>query len=297
MSGPDDTLHSPLRRAGEARVDPDALVALYARDDARLVTMGPTTSHRSSATEGEFDHLRHVYLGWSDIGDAPVDDPGEHHWFATRGAVEGPGLREEPITADPLARDVLTTAAAILAWHDAGPRCDACGGASEPARGGFIRACLDCGRWLFPRHDPAIIIAILDPDDRLLLAHQASWPANRVSIIAGFVEAGESLEQAAGREVGEEVGLALTSARYVSSQPWPFPRSLMLGFVGTAHGEPVPDGVEIAWARWFSREEFLAAVESGEISGPSGRSVASKLIKAWLAGELPAPGELDLTLA
>lgn len=278
-------------------MDPQVLIDRFARPDARLVTMSSSTSHHTTPTAGAYDPMTHVYLGWSDEHYAPTDDPGAHHWFAARGAVDGPGLREQPVTTNPLLRDILTTSAAILAWHDTQPRCEACGGASEHARGGFIRACVDCGAWLFPRQDPAIIIAILDPDDRLLLAHQASWGPNRVSILAGFVEAGESLEQAAGREIGEEVGLRLTSARYISSQSWPFPRSLMLGLVGTAQGEPIPDGVEIEWARWFSRQDFLAAVASGEINGPSGRSVASQLITAWLAGELPSPVELDPTLS
>ena len=292
MTRPDDPLHSPLQRAGEARVDPQVLVERFADAAARVVVMDTTTAYRIEPAAGVHDPLRHVYLGWSNPAHAPADDPGRHDWFALREHVEGPGLREAPLTTDPLMRDLLTTAAAVLAWHDTRPRCERCHGESVPARGGFIRACLDCGAWLFPRQDPAIIIAILDPEDRLLLAHQASWPPNRVSIIAGFVEAGESLEQAASREVGEEVGLHLTSARYVSSQPWPFPRSLMLGMVGTADGDPIPDGVEIAWARWFSRHEFLAAVESGEISGPSGRSVASTLIQAWLAGDLPRHRDL-----
>lgn len=292
MNRADDTLHSPLHRAGEARVDPTVLVERFADPASRVLVMDRSTAYRIEPVAGGYDPLRHVYLGWSEPDHAPAGDPGHHDWFARRADVEGLGLREAPLATDPLMRDLTTTAAAVLAWHDAEPRCERCHGESVPDRGGFIRTCLDCRAWLFPRHDPAIIIAILDPDDRLLLAHQASWAPHRVSIIAGFVEAGESLEQAASREVGEEVGLHLTSARYVSSQPWPFPRSLMLGMVGTAAGDPVPDGVEIEWARWFSRDDFLAAVASGEISGPSGRSVASKLIQAWLAGDLPSHRDL-----
>ncbi|MGD8216303.1 NAD(+) diphosphatase [Aestuariimicrobium sp. Y1814] len=292
MNRPED-LHSPLRRAGEDRVDPELLVSRFRDQSARVVVMDRSTAHRLESAAGKYDPARHIYLGHSGAADALAGDPGPHEWFAVRDTVVGPGLRETPVATEPLLRDLLTTTAAILAWHDTTPHCEACLGASQPARGGFIRVCLDCGAWLFPRHDPAIIIAILDPQDRLLLAHQASWAPNRVSIIAGFVEAGESLEQAAGREVGEEVGLHLGSAHYVTSQAWPFPRSLMLGMVGTAAGEPVPDGVEIQWARWFSREEFTAAVDSGEVIAPSGRSVASRLIKAWLDGTLPRHADLE----
>ena len=287
MSELDHLLHSPLRRAGEERVEPELLHERFGDPGSRLITIDAASHHRIDPTAGDFDQAVHTYLGWSGPEDAPAGDPGAHHWFAARGEADGQTLRD--LEAEPLLRDVLTTGAAILAWHDAEPNCEKCGGVSAASRGGFVRSCLECGSWMFPRHDPAIIIAVLDPDDRLLLAHQASWPAGRVSVVAGFVEAGESIEQSAAREVGEEVGLRLEAVRYVTSQPWPFPRSLMLSFVGAASGAPVPDGVEIEWARWYSRDDFLLATSSGEISHPPGQSVAGRMIRAWLAAELPSP--------
>lgn len=265
----------------------DVLHTRFSERGARLLVVDAASHHRIMSTSGEYDDQKHVYLGWSEPEHSPQDDPGLHHWFAVRGEADGTTLREA--AASPLLRDLVTTAAAVLAWHDSNPVCERCHGESVAAHGGFVRQCLACEQWLFPRQDPAIIIAITDPDDRLLLAHQASWPEGRVSVVAGFVEAGETVEQTAAREVWEEVGLRLDAVRYVTSQPWPFPRSLMLGFVGTASGHPVPDGREIEWARWFTRHEYQRATRDGEISAPSGQSVGGRMIRAWLAGQLPSP--------
>ncbi|MGA4507232.1 NAD(+) diphosphatase [Propionibacteriaceae bacterium G1746] len=279
--------HSNLRRAGQERVDPERLVELFTGPGAQVLVVSGEGQFHVEPAEGGFDADVHSYLGWTDAnGHAHNDAEASLHWFTRRGASEGQTLRDG--FADPAMHDLVAAAAAILAWHDGAPPCGRCGAVTVPVRGGFMRQCVECGHLEFPRHDPAIIVAITDPDDRLLLAHQANWPEGRVSVIAGFVEAGESLEQAVGREVGEEVGLWVDRVRYVASQPWPFPRSLMLAFVATAMGEPVPDGTEIAWARWFSRDEFTAAVESGELSLPGRGSVGGRLIHAWVAGELPS---------
>jgi NAD+ diphosphatase len=136
---------------------------------------------------------------------------------------------------------------------------------------------------LFPRTDPAVIVAVFDDADRILLAHQKVWEQGRYSVIAGFVEAGESLEQAVHREVVEEVGVAIDRVQYVASQPWPMPRSLMLGF--TAHAVNVsltPDGAEIANARWFARADIPEAIASGELRLPGPASIAFRLISTWL---------------
>jgi len=130
---------------------------------------------------------------------------------------------------------------------------------------------------------------ITDDNDRCLLARNRTWPARRVSILAGFVEPGESLEQAVSREVGEETGLQVNGMRYVGSQPWPMPRSLMLGFVARAPGaqEIVVDGEEIAEARWFTREELLAAVSAREVLLPPPVSIAHQIIVSWYGAPLP----------
>ncbi|MCC2592808.1 NAD(+) diphosphatase [Tessaracoccus sp. OS52] len=186
--------------------------------------------------------------------------------------------------------DLTAAAVALVRWHGTRPRCDRCGEPTIPDSGGARRRCPECGALAFARQDPAVIVAILDPSDRLLLARQSIWPESRVSVIAGFVEAGESLEQAVWREVAEEVGVALSAVRYVSSQPWPMPRSLMLGFVAAASDARLqPDGDEIVEARYWERDELTRAVAAGELTLPGGASIARQLVDAWLSGELQRP--------
>lgn len=136
-----------------------------------------------------------------------------------------------------------------------------------------------------------MIVAVTDDDDRLLLAHQVRWDPTRVSVLAGFVEAGESLEQAVQREIAEEVGVQVTGLRYLGSQPWPFPRSLMLGFAARADDSPVRvDDQEIDHARYYTRDEVSAAVDSGALTLPGPTSIASRMIAAWRAGTLGQVG-------
>ncbi|HXR44149.1 MAG TPA: NAD(+) diphosphatase, partial [Pseudolysinimonas sp.] len=146
------------------------------------------------------------------------------------------------------------------------------------------------GREVFPRTDAAIIVGITDADDRLLLGSNAMWAANRFSVLAGFVEPGESLEAAVVREVFEESGLRVTDPVYLGSQPWPFPASLMVGFrARLADGEPAdthPDGEEILALRWFTREEMAAAIADGSIGLPGRASIARAIIEDWYGGEI-----------
>ena len=187
-------------------------------------------------------------------------------------------------------RDVglATEAVALAAWHAAHPRCPRCGEPTEPVDGGWVRRCSNDGSDHYPRTDPAVIMAVLDEDDRMLLGHAAQWPANRFSTLAGYVEPGEPLEAAVRREVLEEVGIVVGGVEYRGSQPWPFPASLMLGFVAHAQTRDIQvDGVEVTEARWFTRSEMLRAVESGELGLPSRASIARALIEDWYGGELP----------
>lgn len=187
-------------------------------------------------------------------------------------------------------QQIAAVAVALVRWHAAAPPCEGCGGNTVPDAGGARRRCRACGALAFPRQDPAIIVAVLDVRDRLLLARQASWAPGRFSLLAGFVEPGESLEQAVWREVEEEVGISLTSVQYVSSQPWPLPRSLMFGFSArTAEERLSPDGHEIEQARYVEREELLRDMAGGQLSLPSSASIARHLIESWLAGTLPVP--------
>lgn len=187
-------------------------------------------------------------------------------------------------------RDVglATEAVALAAWHAAHPRCPRCGEPTEPVDGGWVRRCTNDGSDHYPRTDPAVIMAVLDKDDRLLLGHAAQWPSGRFSTLAGYVEPGEPLEAAVRREVLEEVGITVGAVEYRGSQPWPFPASLMLGFVAHAETTDIQvDGVEVTDARWFTREEIAAAVESGELGLPSRASIARALVEDWYGGELP----------
>jgi NAD+ diphosphatase len=145
------------------------------------------------------------------------------------------------------------------------------------------------GEHVFPRTDPAVIVGVIDAEDRILLASNAAWPEDRYSVLAGFVEPGESLEGAAVREVGEESGIRVRAVRYLGSQPWPFPASVMVGFVAEADPdgptEPVADGVEIREVRWFSREQLAEAVVGGlRLPGPT--SIARAIIEHWYGGSI-----------
>lgn len=185
---------------------------------------------------------------------------------------------------DPLELEVLSVASAIVNWHTSMPFSPRDGSATAPVQGGWAR--LDShGGEHFPRTDPAVIV-LVEHEDRLLLGSNALWEAGRFSLLAGFVEAGESAEQAVVREVFEESGVPVAQVQYIASQPWPFPRSLMLGFRATlAEGaDPTdlhPDPSEISELRWFSRAEL--AQPSDDIRLPQKLSIARWLIELWIA--------------
>lgn len=184
-------------------------------------------------------------------------------------------------------QELATTAVALSMWHEFHPRCSVCGEATQPREGGWVRRCPEDGKDHYPRTDPAIIVAITDPADRLLLAHAAAWSAQRFSLLAGYVEPGESLEQAVHREVEEEAGLALTDLEYDGSQSWPFPGSVMVGFrARTSQPNFTLDNVEITEAMWVTREELAAHVADGNIVIAPHGSIARRLIEQWYGGVL-----------
>lgn len=181
---------------------------------------------------------------------------------------------------------VAFMAAGLVTWHLMARHCGVCGGVTVVRTAGHARTCPECTREWFPRTDPAVIVAVLDADDRLLLGRQAVWPEGRMSVFAGFVETGESLEQAVHREISEEVGLDVTHLSYLGSQPWPFPRSLMVGFLARARSTRFTlDPREIESARWFRRDELTDAVEAGEVLLPSKTSIAHRMIQSWREGQ------------
>jgi NAD+ diphosphatase len=202
------------------------------------------------------------------------------------------GLRDVGTLLDAGGTGLLTTAVALSNWHATHPRCARCGEPTGLTMSGWARRCPACGAEHYPRTDPAVIMAIVDDDDRILLGRQAVWPPKRYSTLAGFVEPGESLEAAVRREVLEEAGIVVGEVRYAGNQPWPFPSSLMLGFQGRASTTDVTvDGEELAHARWWSRAELVADLESGDLLLPPDVSIARRLIEQWFGEPLTDAGE------
>ncbi|SDR73895.1 NAD(+) diphosphatase [Agrococcus carbonis] len=200
--------------------------------------------------------------------------------FEVEGA-EWRSLREVGAALDDADATALVQAVALGAWQLESHHSPLDGLPTTFEESGWVRRSAS-GQPHFPRTDPAVIVAIHDrSDERILLGHNAAWPEGRYSLIAGFVDPGESLEAAVVREVHEETGLRVVEPRYLGSQPWPFPRSLMLGFECVAP-EPdaiVPDGVEILDVRWFTRDELRA----GAVQLPGATSIASWIIESWMA--------------
>lgn len=195
---------------------------------------------------------------------------------------------------------VLAHARGMLYWHRRHRYCGRCGSMTESREGGHVRVCVNpaCGRRDFPRTDPAIITLVSD-GERCLLGRQSHWPENRYSTLAGFVEPGESVEDAVVREVAEETGIEVGAVHYHSSQPWPFPASLMLGYMAQARTHQVQRGDgELEHARWFSVEDVRREVASGGLLLPSAVSIARRLIEAWFDARSSTPlSELLDTLA
>ena len=199
-------------------------------------------------------------------------------WGTLRAA--GPGLSREDA-------GLVVQAQAMAEWHRSHRFCAQCGGPLSVAGGGYVLRCGSCARQHFPRTDPAVIMLVSD-GQRCLLGRQAAWPAGRYSTLAGFVDPGESLEDAVAREVLEEAGVEVTDVTYFGNQPWPFPSSLMVGFFARAVTTEIDvDGVELESARWFTRDEIRAETGAGTLVLPGGISISRSLIEAWYGGSLP----------
>ncbi|MCA0252190.1 MAG: NAD(+) diphosphatase [Actinobacteria bacterium] len=276
---------SQLDRVEDRRGDDAWVAGLWASPQARVLAV--SEDGRLAWADDGLDlrpvsgarDERHLLAGL--VGSVPV--------FVETGA-ELPGapvLRTVMDGLDGADLQVAFTAAALADWHRRAGFCGECGATTVTTRAGAGRLCVSCAVEHYPRVDPAVIVAVTDADDRLLLGRQPVWAKGRVSVFAGFVEAGESLEQAVHREVFEEVGLRLGPPRYFGSQPWPFPRSMMLGFAADATDTTLTlDETEIEAARWFTRDELDAALEAGEVSLPMGTSIAHRMITAWRRRDL-----------
>ncbi len=270
-----------LDRCEALRRNPEALAGLWADPGSRVVDIDADQTFRldpfGSSTDGQLTSDV-VFVGQVD----------GRSWFARRsGPVQGDNLRTAVLSE--AQTQIAAAAAAALNWHSIARHCERCGAGLEPAMGGFASFCRVCNRLIFPRTDPAIIVAVLDPDDRIFLAHQHSWPPGRVSVLAGYLEAGESAENAVHREVGEEARLTLSAVRYVASQPWTFPRSLMLGYVARGLGAGLVDGVELEWGSWYDRADLESQLDAGKVIIAAPGSIARRLIDAWRVRKLPTP--------
>lgn len=234
-----------------------------------------------------------VYLGrsLSETSPEPVGTPVVAVQLEDAGHLaesEWGNLRELGNALDDRDAGLFTEALGILNWHASHRFSPRTGEPTVPEKGGWVRRDPVSDTEVFPRTDAAIIVGVTDARDRLLLGSNALWESNRYSLLAGFVEPGESLEAAVIREVGEESGVRVVDPVYLGSQPWPFPASLMVGFTARVaddfEGGGTPDGTEILDLRWFTREELAAAL--GEIILPGPTSIARAIVEDWFGGPI-----------
>ena len=285
-------------RAAERRRDEPWLSTVWASTATRVLVVADGRVHASLGPPAR--------LRWMAPPDAPegeryllgVDAEGVARFAVAAPALPGDegrwqegGLRDLGALLDDEETGLLVHAVALEQWHARHRHCPRCGAATEVVEAGHVRRCPRDGSDHYPRTDPAVIMTVVDGDGRLLLGHQASWPAGRFSALAGFVEPGESLERAVAREVLEEVGVVVADAMYLGSQPWPFPASLMLGFQARALTTDIrTDDEEITEARWFTRDELASAVASGSVRLPPRVSIARRLVEHWYGAELVDEG-------
>ena len=221
-------------------------------------------------------------------GDRGSDGDGSGRRDHPDASLRRAGLREVGTLLTDRDAGLLTHAVALANWHAVAGFCSHCGAPTEPETAGHSRRCTADGSEHFPRCDPAVIMLVTDSQDRCLLARNAQWPKGRVSVLAGFVEPGESAEQAVAREVHEETGVVVSTVTYAGSQPWPMPHNLMLGFRAEAVGTDITvDAEEIEEAAWYGREDLRAALVAGELVMPPSLSISRWLIETWYGTELP----------
>ena len=298
---------SHIDRAGELRTNQSTLDTLWQKAeiiqiaDGRIATSQEKLTFISAAdvaeqiasarfTEGSRYFLgldlatRTPYFAWDTTWEGEVSDEDKSVGFST--------LREVGAQLSPLHFELALHATALSNWHRAHPRCPRCGGSTRVDLGGAARFCDADQSQHHPRTDSAVIVLIKDRDDRILLGHQPVWPEGRFSTFAGFLEPGETFEQCVSREVFEESGVRVSEIKYLGSQPWPFPASIMIAFEAVTDNPEVAkgDGEEITEVKWFSRTELKAAAAEGSLLLPPTISVARKMIEGWL-GESAVGGE------
>lgn len=288
-----------LDRAAELRTKPDAIEALRERDDAlftftwrsrNLVSRDqpprPVLLDRAESAALSLRATETVFLGM--LGGAPcfaLSLPGDDASAALAGEHgDFNDLRMIGAFVPEAEARFLAYARGVLYWHRHNRHCGKCGATTQSGEGGHVRVCSACEKRHFPRSDPAIM-ALIQRGDRVLLARQPKWPKAMYSVLAGFVEPGESVEEAVVREVREEVGLEVEGIRYVRSQPWPFPASLMIGYAMRSESGDIALGDdELEEARWVTREEITD--QGSDVYVPPPFSLAGQLIELFVRGEL-----------
>ena len=300
-------ISAPLDRASELRSDETALDRLWSAakiirvSNSKLATDGKSLLFLSAAevekliaskvfTSGDKYFLgidtasKVAYFAW---------DCDEVGLSAGETSTEGlASLRELGGTLDEFELGISMQATALSNWHRSHPHCSKCGAETKSTLGGSVRVCVKDQSQHHPRTDSAVIVLVKDKDDRILLGHQPIWPDGRFSTFAGFLEPGETFEQCVEREVFEESGVKVNEIKYLGSQPWPFPASIMIAFSAVVDDPSTAkaDGVEITEVRWFSRAELKSSVADGSLLLPPTISVARKMIAMWFG-----PGAEKLT--
>lgn len=273
-----------LDRADHLRADPDAIAALSRHSEALQLLWdngAPTIDDHGRLLWEAVDGSPPLFLGLNaghprfsalPDGDAPIDARAHFQLLSLLDVAEAP---------------TFAAALSLANWHRRHGFCSVCGTATEPNRGGWSRKCPSCGSEHYPRVDP-VVIMLAEHDGRLLLGRQPHYPPGRYSALAGFVEPGESLEAAVAREIREEAGISVGNVRYIASQPWPFPNSLMIGAHATALDDMLSiDTNELDDARWFTREDVVAALAhdpAASFQAPPRSAIAWTLLEAWVDG-------------
>jgi len=295
---------SRIDRAGELRVNQETLDQLWQRaqilqiaegriaavDTAlTLISAQDVAAHIAAHTftEGSRYFLgldletKAPFFAWDTEWVGSIDDEVKEVGFSTVREI-GSLLSEQEL-------EISFHAMGLSNWHRAHPRCPRCGGATRVDLGGAARTCDADGSQHHPRTDSAVIVLVKDRSDRILLGHQPIWPEGRFSTFAGFLEPGETFEQCVAREVLEESAVVVTELKYLGSQPWPFPASIMIAFEAVTDNpeRAQGDGQEITEVKWFTRAELMAAAKDGSLLLPPSISVARKMIERWLGESAP----------
>ena len=304
---------STLDRNSRLRLDELGLAAAWSNPDTRVVVICEGRAFvvdepdRDPAAPPEATVTRLVTVPSYDAPDGEryllgQDERGAMFFAVPAEALPGrldgdarpASLREVGVLLSDRDAGLFAHAVGLEHWHRTHRFCPNCGGETATAAAGHVRRCPRCGREHYPRTDPAVIMAVTDrpagdPQARLLLGRGASWEPRRFSVLAGFVEPGESLEQAVAREVAEEAGLTVVGTEYLGSQPWPFPASIMLGFTAQVAdaGRTLADGDEVQELRWYSRSGLADAIAADEVIPANRLSIARALIEHWYGAELP----------